>query len=707
MTNDIHVIRQAFSTLVIYRGTPAAVYKLNQQDVPRLEQATGARLDFMAQSDLQAALERLSLGVLPLDDGDRAELARVGLISPTAPPTWSGPADTTQAATPRPARPMPPTRPAGTPPAARPTARPATATASAQAGSTAKPTGNRGGLIAAVIALAVLALLVLWLLNRLFAQPGNTSTPTALAQPSSTALTTTVIAVDQGATATALGNVSVRSGPGEVYPVIGLLPAGGSAAITGKSADGLWWLLQGDNIQGGQGWAAAERIQASNAAAVPVLTPPPVPTTTPTPLVTFRGWKGEYFDNPNLQAPPALVQDDGEINFNWGQGAAAAGLPTDNFSVRWSRRIAFEEANYRLQATVQGGLRVWVDGRPLLDDWQNGPGRVLTADTGVLTRGEHSVVVEYLSLEGGAQVALSWQQQAAQPPTAVITGPAQGMTGSPLRFDATGSTAAAGRRIVSYAWRFGDGSNSDQAQADKTYAVAGTFDITLVVTDDAGLSGVASQQIIIAVPTATPTAVAPPNAVITGPEQATAGVAVTFDGSSSTPSGGLSEYRWSFGDGDSATGPTVNHVFAQPGSYSVRLTVISVAGQSADTSRTVQVSAATATTTPPPALQGTSWVLQNTLAGSTATANFQNGVISGNGGCNTYDGSFSTTGQGITFGPLSISTLTCETAIMEQENQYLARLQVASSYEISNDELRLRGVIGTQAFELVFRRNRP
>ena len=52
--------------------------------------------------------------------------------------------------------------------------------------------------------------------------------------------------------------------------MIGILPAGGSAAIVGRTAAGDWWQLQGANIQGGQGWAPADRVQAQNAGAVPV-----------------------------------------------------------------------------------------------------------------------------------------------------------------------------------------------------------------------------------------------------------------------------------------------------------------------------------------------------------------------------------------------------------------------------------------------------
>jgi PKD repeat protein len=312
------------------------------------------------------------------------------------------------------------------------------------------------------------------------------------------------------------------------------------------------------------------------------------------------------------------------------------------------------------------------------------------------------VVVEYLKLSGNGQIAVSWQFVPAQPPTAIINGPSQGVTGQPLTFSAANSTAAPGRRIVRHEWRFGDGSGAEGVQVEKVYTSAGNFDVTLVVTDDAGLTGVAVQQVAIAAPTATPTPVIPPQAILSGPSQAVAGVAVTFDGSSSTPVGGLSSYQWNFGDGGAATGATVSHVFAQAGVFNVTLTVSNAAGQTNQATLVVQVSPAQPTAPAPLPLEGTLWTLQNTLSGSSITANFQGGAINGFGGCNSYTGSYTAFGNAISFGPLTITGAICEPAVMDQETLYLARLQVADEYEIEGNQLRLSGQVGGGNFRLVY-----
>jgi heat shock protein HslJ len=67
--------------------------------------------------------------------------------------------------------------------------------------------------------------------------------------------------------------------------------------------------------------------------------------------------------------------------------------------------------------------------------------------------------------------------------------------------------------------------------------------------------------------------VRPPVAAFTGPADAPTGQVVTFDGSSSSGQVPIVHWEWSFGDGNNGTGPVVSHVYANSGSYRVRLTV--------------------------------------------------------------------------------------------------------------------------------------
>jgi heat shock protein HslJ len=83
-------------------------------------------------------------------------------------------------------------------------------------------------------------------------------------------------------------------------------------------------------------------------------------------------------------------------------------------------------------------------------------------------------------------------------------------------------------------------------------------------------------------PTDTPEAVQPlpgPTAVISAPNESQVGQTNTYDGSGSTASAEITSYQWDFGDGNTAEGVSVDHAFAQPGVYTVTLTVTDADGQ--------------------------------------------------------------------------------------------------------------------------------
>jgi chitinase len=121
-----------------------------------------------------------------------------------------------------------------------------------------------------------------------------------------------------------------------------------------------------------------------------------------------------------------------------------------------------------------------------------------------------------------------------------------------------------------------------------TYATAGSYTVSLTVTDDAGATATATATATIeAVPNELPTADAG------GPYSGTEGVAVSFDGSgSSDPEGTDLTYNWDFGDGSTGSGVSVLHNYNEAGSYIVTLTVIDEGGasDSETTSASIQLS---------------------------------------------------------------------------------------------------------------------
>ena len=136
-----------------------------------------------------------------------------------------------------------------------------------------------------------------------------------------------------------------------------------------------------------------------------------VPTATPTPvtITVATGWRGEYFPNPNLEGSPALVRQDPAIGFDWVFDAPAPGLPVDNFSVRWTSVVAFEEGLYDLHATMDDGMRVYVDDELLIDEWHDQARRTVTASRH-MSAGTHALRVEYYDRQHHAIANLWWEK---------------------------------------------------------------------------------------------------------------------------------------------------------------------------------------------------------------------------------------------------------------------------------------------------------
>jgi hypothetical protein len=130
---------------------------------------------------------------------------------------------------------------------------------------------------------------------------------------------------------------------------------------------------------------------------------------------TTSRWRAEYFNNPWLVAPPALVRDEGAINNNWGTNAPTAGVGADNFSVRWSGTFGFDYSEvYTFTATVDDGTRVWLDGGLLIDQWRDQSATTYTA-TRQMTKGSHKIIVEFYESTGAASMTFSWSRGGGGP----------------------------------------------------------------------------------------------------------------------------------------------------------------------------------------------------------------------------------------------------------------------------------------------------
>lgn len=176
-------------------------------------------------------------------------------------------------------------------------------------------------------------------------------------------------------------------------------------------------------------------------------------------------------------------------------------------------------------------------------------------------------------------------------PVAVIVGANAASAGGVLDLAGSGSSDEDGD-VVEFAWDFGDGSNGAGVTTQHIFNSAGTFTITLTVTDDDGATGVDTLDVVV-------DDNVPPVAVLEAVDDGSVGVNVHFDGAGSTDiDGTVVSFAWEFGDGSTATGPTFDHAFAAAGTFTVVLTVTDDKGATDEAEHDMTIVAA------PPSVDG-------------------------------------------------------------------------------------------------------
>lgn len=79
------------------------------------------------------------------------------------------------------------------------------------------------------------------------------------------------------------------------------------------------------------------------------------------------GLTGFYFNNINLKGQPFAIRNEA-VDFDWGEGGP--NQKVDNFSVRWSGSIEVSDTGvYVLRTRSDDGVRLWVDGLLVIDNW--------------------------------------------------------------------------------------------------------------------------------------------------------------------------------------------------------------------------------------------------------------------------------------------------------------------------------------------------
>ena len=136
--------------------------------------------------------------------------------------------------------------------------------------------------------------------------------------------------------------------------------------------------------------------------------------------------------------------------------------------------------------------------------------------------------------------------------------------------------------IASHTWTFGDGgSPADGAAATHQFTAAGTYTVTLTVTDAKGVSAPAQKSVSVDAPV-------PPTAALT---VSCTELSCAFADASTAGTGAITSRSWAFGDGSAIDNGPVSgvHAYALAGTYTVTVVVRDANGLSGAASTTVTV----------------------------------------------------------------------------------------------------------------------
>ncbi len=227
------------------------------------------------------------------------------------------------------------------------------------------------------------------------------------------------------------------------------------------------------------------------------------------------GLRGDYYDNAGstgdftstvrrkVSYAPTLTRTDATVDFDWAGGSPnAASIGADTFTVRWTGQLVPRHGgDYAFHTEGDDGVRLWVGGKLVIDDWR---GHALVENTSAaevnLEAGQaYPVTLEYFDNTSWAAVRLLWSSDlqakqvipstqlfAANPAAVKVT------AGSPAATHLSATRVSAGQ--INLAWTDNTGDESGfhverSTDAGKTWSLVATVGANVTAYSNTRLSG--------------------------------------------------------------------------------------------------------------------------------------------------------------------------------------------------------------------------
>jgi uncharacterized protein YkwD/chitodextrinase len=159
--------------------------------------------------------------------------------------------------------------------------------------------------------------------------------------------------------------------------------------------------------------AAHNYSNASNTAQV--VTPAPPSPGGGCPAPAGNAFTGCYYNNTTMSGAPVLIRTDAQVNFDWFYKGPDPSVTPDNFSVRWQGNFQFDQGSYTFTAVASDGIRVYIDGNAVIDQWVDQSPNWMFRTTQTLSQGAHLVTVEYYERTGWPTAHVTWKGSGTGP----------------------------------------------------------------------------------------------------------------------------------------------------------------------------------------------------------------------------------------------------------------------------------------------------
>ena len=174
--------------------------------------------------------------------------------------------------------------------------------------------------------------------------------------------------------------------------------------------------------------SALEGITRSAGAGVQIgyalgINPPGVGDSIPVPATALRpsaqaggagagetGLKAEYFNNDNLGGAPVVTRTENALNFNWNEQGPGGGIDRGKFSARWTGTLTAPVSGpVTLVLAADDGVRLWVDGKQVIDHWVPTQLNAQRATVEMVAGRAYDIRIEYYQGGGAAEFYFNWE----------------------------------------------------------------------------------------------------------------------------------------------------------------------------------------------------------------------------------------------------------------------------------------------------------